>query len=64
MSWRTIYITKSAKLDYQLGFMVVRQETKRKIHLDEIGLVVIESTAVSMTAALISELIKKNGFDI
>lgn len=59
MSWRTIYITKSAKLDYQLGFMVVRQETKRKIHLDEIGLVVIESTAVSMTAALISELIKK-----
>jgi len=59
MSWRTIYITKSAKLDYQLGFMVVRQETKKKIHLDEIGLLIIESTAVSMTTALISELMKK-----
>lgn len=59
MSWRTIYITKSAKLDYQLGFMVVRQETKKKLHLDEIGLIVIESTAVSMTTALISELVKK-----
>lgn len=59
MSWRTVYITKSAKLDYQLGFMVVRQETKKKIHLDEIGLLIIESTAVSMTTALISELMKK-----
>lgn len=59
MSWRTVYITKSAKLDYQLGFLVVRQETKSKIHLDEIGLLIIESTAVSMTATLIAELVKK-----
>ena len=59
MSWRTVLITKSAKLDYQLGFMVVRQEETIKIHLDEIAMLIIESTSVSMTVALLSELTKK-----
>ena len=59
MSWRIVYITKSAKLDYQLGYMVVRQESTKKIHLDDISLLIIESTAVSITTALISELTKK-----
>lgn len=30
-----------------------------KIHLSEIGILVVESTAVSMTAYLLSELVKK-----
>lgn len=59
MSWRIVYIIKSAKLDYQLGFMVVRQDTTRKIHIDEISMLIIESTAVSITAALLCELTKK-----
>ena len=59
MSWRIVYITKSAKLDYQLGFMVVRQDTTRKIHIDEISMLIIESTAVSITVALLCELTKK-----
>lgn len=59
MSWRTVVITKSAKLDYQMGFMVVRNEKTVKIHLPEIHTLIIESTAVSITAALISELTKK-----
>ena len=59
MSWRTIVISSSAKLDYQLGFMVVRKEHTVKIHLDEIEILLIESTAVSFTAALLSELTKK-----
>lgn len=59
MSWRTIYITKSAKLDYQLGYMVVRQESTSRIHLDEVRLLVIESTAISITGALLCELMKK-----
>lgn len=59
MSWRIVYITKSAKLDYQLGFMVIRQDTTAKIHMDEISILIIESTAVSMTVALMSELTKK-----
>lgn len=32
MSWRTIVITKRAKLDLQLGFMVVRGEHDVKMY--------------------------------
>lgn len=34
MSWRTIVITKRAKLDLQLGFMVVRGEHTTKVKMD------------------------------
>lgn len=59
MSWRTVIISNSAKLDYQLGYMVVRQLETKKIHIDEIEVLIIESTAVSLTTALLSELTKK-----
>lgn len=59
MSWRTIVITGSAKLDYQLGYLVVRKEKITKIHLNEIAVLMIDSTAVSITTALISELLKQ-----
>ncbi len=56
MSWRTVIISNSAKLDYQLGYMVVRNEKVTKIHISEIHTVILETTAVSITAALLSEL--------
>lgn len=59
MSWRTIVITGSAKLEYQLGFLVVRKEKITKIHLNEIGILLIDSTAVSITTALVNELLKQ-----
>ncbi len=59
MSWRTVVITSSAKLDYQMGFLVVRRQDYVKIHISEISVLIIESTAVSLTAALLSELTKK-----
>lgn len=59
MSWRTVVISNSAKLDYQLGFLVVRREDVVKIHISEIATLIIETTAVSLTAALLSELTKK-----
>lgn len=58
MSWRTVIISNSAKLDYQLGYMVVRKDTVTKIHISEINTVLIETTAVSITAALLVELVK------
>ena len=58
MSWRTVVISNNAKLDYQIGYMVVRGEKTTKIHLDEIGMLIVESTAVSMTSYLLSELMK------
>jgi CRISPR/Cas system-associated endonuclease Cas1 len=52
-------ISNSAKLDYQMGYLVIRKEDVVKIHMSEIELLMIETTAVSLTAALISELTKK-----
>ena len=59
MSWRTIVISKRAKLDLQLGYMVVRSEEVTKIVLSEISTILIESTAVSITTSLLSELSKR-----
>ena len=59
MSWRVVVISKRAKLDYQLGYLVVRNESVTKIHLVEISTLLIESTAVSITTSLLAELTKK-----
>ena len=59
MTWRTVVIRERAKLDYSLNFMTVRQETGvRKISLGEIYIVIVENTAVSLTAVLLNELVK------
>lgn len=52
-------VTRTAKLDLQLGFLVVRSDETIKIHLSEIGTLIVESTAVSLTASLLAELVKK-----
>ena len=59
MSWRIVVISKRAKLDYQLGYLVVRNEEVTKIHLSEISTILIESTAATVTASLLAELTKK-----
>lgn len=59
MSWRVVVISKRAKLDYQLGYLVVRNENVTKIHLGEISTLLVESTAVSITTSLLAELTKK-----
>ena len=59
MSWRTIVISRNAKLDYKLDYLVVRQEEITRIHLSEVSVLMIESTAVSLTAALLNELTKR-----
>lgn len=59
MSWRTVVISNSAKLDYKMGYMIVRGSEIKKIHMSEIALLLIESTAVSITASLLSELTKQ-----
>ena len=59
MSWRIIVISKRAKLDLQLGCLVVRSDEVTKIHLGEISVLLIESTAVSLTTSLLAELSKR-----
>jgi len=58
MSWRIVVISSSAKLDYQLGFLVVRKDITTRIHINDISILMIETTAVSITAALLNELVK------
>lgn len=59
MSWRTIVISRSAKLDYKLDYLVVRQQEITRIHLSEISVLMVESTAVSLTAVLLNELVRR-----
>ena len=60
MGFRTVIIKNRAKLECRLNYLVVRGETEKKIFLDEISTLIIESTAVSMTAALIATLAENN----
>ena len=50
MSWRTVVIVSQAKLEYQLGYLVVRGEQIRRIHLSGIYSLMIQTAAVSKTA--------------
>lgn len=59
MSWRIVVISNSAKLEYKMEYMIVRQSEITKIHLSEISMLIVESTAVSLTAGLLSELTKR-----
>lgn len=59
MSWRTVVISSSAKLDYQMGYLIVRNQDVVKIHISEISILIIETTSVSLTSALLCELTKK-----
>ncbi|WP_423900488.1 type II CRISPR-associated endonuclease Cas1 [Eggerthia catenaformis] len=59
MSWRTVVISSSAKLDLQMGYLCVRKSELIKIHLSEISIIIIESTSVSLTVALLAECSKK-----
>lgn len=59
MSFRTVVITKQCKCSYKNGYLVVRDEETKLIHLSEIYCLILDTTAVSITAFLINELIKR-----
>ncbi|MCM1235375.1 MAG: type II CRISPR-associated endonuclease Cas1 [Ruminococcus flavefaciens] len=59
MSFRTVAVTHRAKLNLNMGYLEVRDEDVKKIYLDDIDILIIESQAVSMTAALLSSLMDK-----
>lgn len=59
MSFRTVVVAHRAKLNLNMGYLEIRGEDTKKIFLDEIDVLMIESQAVSMTAALLSALMDK-----
>ncbi len=57
MSWRVVVISKRSKLDYKMGSLVVRSEDdEKRIFLDDISVLMCETTAISITAYLLAEL--------
>jgi CRISP-associated protein Cas1 len=58
MSWRTVVVSHNAKLDYENGYLVVRGEETKRIFINEIGLLLLENTAVAMTGYLLAELVR------
>jgi CRISPR-associated endonuclease Cas1 subtype II len=60
MGWRTVVVSKQSKLDLRLGYMVVRDcENTIRVHISEISVLIIETTASSLTTALLNELTKQ-----
>lgn len=59
MSWRIVVIDSQSKLDYKMGYLVVRGNETHRVLLDEISTLVIENPAVSFTGFLIEALTEK-----
>lgn len=60
MTWRIVKISSNSKLELKLNYLVIRSVKEiHRIFIPEIAVLIIESTAVSMTAALLCELNKK-----
>lgn len=59
MTWRTVVITNKAKLSYKNNYLVVRTDEVKMIHLSEINTLILDSTAVTITSYLISEMLSR-----
>ena len=60
MSWRVVVISTRSKLDYKNSFLVVRNEDgEKRIFLDDISVLMCETTAISITAYLLAELVQR-----
>ncbi len=60
MAFRTVIVKNRCKLEYSLNYLVCRQtECEKKVLLDEIKLIIIDNTQISLTSYLISELINR-----
>ena len=59
MSWRTVVITNRCKLSYKNNYLIIRKEDNNMIHLSEVGIIIIDSTLVSITSYLLAELVRR-----
>ena len=58
MGFRTVVIQSPCKLSYKDGFMIVRGDEVRTIHISEIHTLIVETTMASVTGYLLCELMK------
>lgn len=59
MSWRTVIVSNKCKLSYKNNYLIIRNDDIQMVHLSEINIIVIDTTEVSITTYLISEISKR-----
>jgi CRISPR/Cas system-associated endonuclease Cas1 len=58
--WRIVVIESNAKLSYKLGYLIVRNTEEKRVHLDEISTLIVESNQCVITTNLINECAIRN----
>lgn len=60
MSWRVVVVSSNAKVDYKMDYIVVRMlDDIKRVHISEIAVLLLESTAISVTAYALCELLER-----
>lgn len=59
MSWRTVVLANRAKVEYSMGYMVIREKEVHRIFMDEIGTILIATPAAAFTGVWVSECLKR-----
>lgn len=61
MGWRTVVVSNTVKLDYKMGYLCVRSKDEvKRIFIDEIAVLIIETPSVALTSYLLVELADHN----
>ncbi len=60
MSYRTVIISSNCKIDFKLNYITLRYPNLevKQIFINEIAVIIFESTAISLTGVALSELVK------
>ncbi|MCH3908597.1 MAG: type II CRISPR-associated endonuclease Cas1 [Sphaerochaeta sp.] len=58
MGFRTVVITKHVKCYYKNDYLVVQGDTQKMVHLSEIDAVIFDTTAMTVTGVILTELVK------
>ncbi len=60
MGFRTVVVRNRSKLDLKMGYLVCRGSETYSLFIPEISTLILETTSISLTCALVSELVKNN----
>ncbi len=60
MGWRVVVISNTVKLDYEMGYLCIRSKDDiKRVYIDEIAVLMIETVSVSLTSYLLIELAER-----
>jgi len=59
VGWRSILITKGAKLSFKQNALLIEQDTAVRVSLEDISVLVLDSPVILLTSKLLSELAEK-----